>query len=120
MELYEVKSFDEEKIEAKIGAKIGVFQETVKTFKIPQFSFRKPKLVVNISSYCKIEPSLRVYVIFKPNRTAIWLENDISPQTWFYFTIPRCFKSNNVVAWNVSPLTNIFGLLWSFPSSTTI
>ncbi len=37
--------------------------------------------------YCKRESSLRAYEIFKPNRCAIWLENYISPQTWFYFTI---------------------------------
>ncbi len=50
---------------------------------LPDYAIFKPKLVI----YCKIEPSLRDYVIFKPNRSAIWLENNIIPQTWFYFTI---------------------------------
>ncbi len=57
----------------------------------PMLSTSKHFVTVNCSLnrgiLCKIEPSLRAYLIFKPNRSAIWLENYISPQTWFYFRI---------------------------------
>ncbi len=60
-----------------IGAVSQGCQDTLKNF-LCKFYF----------SYCKIESSLRDYVIFKPSRSATWLENNRISQTWVYLMIP--------------------------------